>query len=214
MTDEHTKIIKDYIDETFELMEKVSEFEINNSFQLQLAQLDLFKVISSLVIGITAIGYIFSSNFDNNYLLISVGFALLTLIFSVSYTREIIDLQREQDRKTNVAIKKVADEGIKVAMDSLKKNDSSIFFNYVRNRIKDKYPEQPLVYTGEIMVFIFYSSVGFLILSFLARRYEFTVISYQTLLLLITTYFLSFKNWSVALSTKLSKNIKKQKIQE
>ena len=210
MIEEHEKIIMDSINENFEFLEKHSDFEIDSNFQLSLSQLDLFKVISGLVIGVIGIGYFYNKNLDSNFLIISIGLAMTTLLFSVSYTREVIDSHAEQNKKTHIEIKKKMDENTKVALDSLKKNDSSVYFNYMEELLKNKYLETQLNYVGEIIIFLFYSSVGFLVLSFFSYNYGFSIISYWTVLLLVVTYFLSFKNWSMILSSILSKNLKKK----
>ncbi len=210
MIEEHEKIIMDSINENFKFLQKYSDFEIDSEFQLLLSQLDLFKVISGLVIGMIGIGYFYNKSLDDNFLIISIIFAMITLLFSISYTREVIDSRPEQNKKTYAEIKKKMDENTKVAFESLKNKDSAVYFDYALKQLEDKYLELPLNYVGKVIIFLFYLSVGFLILSFFSYKYGFSIISYWTVLLLVITYFLSFKNWSMTLSLILSKNLKKK----
>lgn len=210
MTEEHRKIIEDSINENFNFLEKYSAFEVNSNFQLSLSQLDLFKVLSGLVIGIIGIGYLYNKSLDNNFLIISISFAMITLLFSISYTREVIDSHAEQNKKIHKEIEEKMEERTNVAIDALKKNDSMVYFSYVEERLKDKYLEPQLNYVGEIIIFLFYLAVGFLMLSFVAHEYRFSIISYWTASLLLIAYLLSFKNWSMVLSSILSKNLKKK----
>jgi hypothetical protein len=208
MLNEHRKIIEGHIKESSDFLEKFSDFEIGSNFQLLLSQLDLFKVISGLIIAVVGIGYFYEQNLQAHFLTISVICALLTLFLSISYTREVIDLQSDQNKKTHEAIKLQIDEGVSIAIDSLQKNDASIFFEYAKHASNKKYPEPQLNYSGEIIVFMFYSAVGFLGASFFATKYGFSILSYQTVVLMVLAYFLSFKNWSFVFLRFLSMKIR------
>ncbi len=59
-------------------------------------------------------------------------------------------------------------------------------------------------YIGEIIIFLFYLSVGFLGLSFISYKYPIELISLPTFFILISVYLISFKNWAIFLSNKLS----------
>lgn len=204
MLQDHKEILKDSIKDTFSVQEKFSDFEISSNFQALISQLDLFKLVASLVIGIIGIGYLYDSKLDRDFLLISLCSALLTLILSVSYTREVIDLQPKQNSKTHAFIAKKVQDHIDVVLKAFKEDNSGIFFNYAKNEIEREPSEQPLNYISEIIIFSFYLSIGFLIMSFISYKYPIELISVPTLLLLVTVYLISFKNWSLWLSGKLS----------
>ncbi len=211
MLEEHKSIIKDSIKDAFDFRNDVANFEINNNFQLLTSQLDLFKVIASLAIGIASIGYLYSQKLDSGFLLVSIIFSIISLIMSVSYTRETIDLQARQNKETRLNIFKKTDEMIEVALKALKENNADIYFNYAEERVKDRYPEPQLNYIGEIVIFMFYSSIGFLILSYPSKIYGFEIISIQSFILLATTYLLSFKDWVVKIAPLLSTELFKGK---
>lgn len=210
MLDDHRKIIKDSIKNALDIQDKFSNSVMENNFQLLLSQLDFFKVISGLVVGIIGIGYFYNQNLNDDFLIISLIFALITLLFSVSYTREVVDLQEKQNKQAYEDIKNDTDEMINKAIEALKKEESNIYFGYAENRLKDAYLEPQLNYAGEIVVLLFYLSLGFLGLSFLSNIYNFYLISYQTATLLFVVYVLSFNNWAFGFSELLSSNLKRK----
>ncbi len=210
MLEEHRKIIENSINDAFNFRKEFSDFEISSNFQLLTTQLDLFKVIAGLVIGVASIGYIYNENLNSSFLGVSVFFALITLILSVSYTREVIDLQAKQNKETGVNIFNKTEEHINVALKSLKENDSNIFFDYAKERLNDKYPEPQLNYIGEIVIFIFYLSLGSLVMALISSKYKFGIVSCQSIIAITIVYLASFKNWTTPLSNLLSINLTKK----
>jgi len=204
MLQDHKDVLKNSIKDAFSLQDKFSDFEINSNFQSIISQLDLFKVIASLVIGIIGIGYLYDSKLSGNFLLISLIFALFTLVLSISYTREVIDSQGKQNQKTHASIKQKVQEHNDIVIEAFKKDDSEIFFKYAKAESERKHPELPLNYMGEIIIFCFYLSVGFLGLSFISYKYPIELVSFKVLFLLIIIFFISFKDWSMWFSEKLS----------
>ncbi len=204
MTPEHKDIIKNSVKDIFSFQEKFSDFELSSNFQLMLSQLDLFKLLSSLVVAIIGIGYLFDSKLENQFLLLSLIFSLLTLVVSISFTREVIDLQPKLNAKAHQEISKTIQQHNDMALKALREDNSEIFFEYARNKLGDTYSEPSLNYIGEILIFMFYLSIAFLCFSFLALKFPFTILSWQTIVLLICVYLISFKNWAHWLSEKLS----------
>lgn len=207
MKEEHKDILKNSIKDTFSMQEKFSDFEISSNFQSLISQLDLFKLIASLVIGIIGIGYLYDSKLDGDFLLISLIFALITLVISVSYTREVIDLQPKQNKEIHTLIAAKVQEHNDVVLKAFKEDNSEIFFDYAKNELSKEHPEQPLNYIGEAIIFSFYMSIGFLGLSFISYKYPLELLSTPTLFLLAGVYLISFKNWAVWLSNKLSSQV-------
>jgi hypothetical protein len=208
MLQDHKDILKNSIKDAFSLQDKFSDFEINSNFQSLISQLDLFKVVASLEIGIIGIGYLYDSKLNGNFLLISLISALFTLVLSISYTREVIDSQSKQNQKTHAIIKQKVQEHNDVVIEAFKKDDSEIFFEYARNESERKHLESPLNYMGEIIIFCFYLSVGFLGLSFVSYKYPIELVSVKVLLLLIAIFLISFKDWSMQFSKILSTPVK------
>ncbi len=136
MLQEHKDIIKNSIKDIFTVQEEFSDFEVNSNFQSLIAQLDLFKVIASLVIGIIGISYLYDSNLDKHFLLVSLAFATTTLLLSISYTREAIDLQPKQNENTHLFIANKTKEHIDIALKALKEDDSDIFFKYAKEELE------------------------------------------------------------------------------
>lgn len=204
MRQDHKDILINSIKEMFSVQGQFSEFEVNSNFQSLVSQLDLFKVMAGLVIGVIGIGYLYNQNLDENFLLTSLFFAVLTLVMSISYTREVIDLQPKENERTHKLINEKVKEHNDKVLEALKADDSEIFFSYARSESSKNHPKPPLNYTGEIVIFFFYLSVGLLGLSFVAPRFSIGIMSIPTLVLLVIIYGISFKDWAIKLSNLLS----------
>jgi hypothetical protein len=214
MEKEIKDIVKSTIKDLFDLQEKVRDFKINNDFILSLAQLDFFKVISSIVIGIISIGYFYNQNLNLNedFLFTSLLLSVAILVTSISYTRESIDLQFKLIQKIYETVEEQTESGIEVCIKTVDENNPNIFFEYAREKVKKEIKsESALNYIGEIVVFLFYLSIGFLAMSFLSIIHNFTFFSFQTLFVILIAYFLSFKDWAVKCSEFFSKKIKLKK---
>jgi len=99
-------------------------------------------------------------------------------------------------------------------LEAIKKYDPNIFFKYsegksesIKKELNNKYKKLPLNYIGEIITFLFYVAIGFLILSFFAKIYHIPFISWQTVLVIFLSYILGYKNWAHKFSKIASKNI-------
>jgi len=196
MDDEHKNIIIRSIGEGFALKEKYSDYAINANFQLLITQLDLFKTISTIVVAIVGIGYFLNDQLSPSFLTVSFIFSLLTILGTISYSREIIDLEAKQIKNYGVLFNKKIDESINIAVEAIKKKDSKIYFSYAEQEIKDRVTGDKLIYAGEIFTFCFYLSITFGILAFFSYKYNFGLFSWITILVIIFTYIISFKNWS------------------
>lgn len=204
MPEEHRDIIKDSIKDLFSLQEKFSDFEVNSNFQLLISQLDLFKIIASLVVGIIGIGYLNNPSLSNNFLLISLILALTTFILSISYTREVIDSQQKLNEDTHLLVATKVKEHNEIALRALRENNSDIFFNYATAEQAKIHPKQQLNWMGEIIIFFLYLSVGFLCLSFISPVIPIKIISCPTLILLFVVCLISFKDWTILFSKKIN----------
>jgi len=208
MDAERKDIIKKTINDLFSFQEKVSDFKLQNDIDLHLAQLDFFKVISSIVIGIIGIGYFYSQNLDKDFLLMSLLFSIIVLVFSISYTRESIDRQSSGTQKIYEMVSDETNNGVKICVEAIKKDKADIFFDYAEDRADRQHDLTPkLTYTGEAVVFLFYLSIGLLGLSFFAKNYHFSFFSVQTLILFVCAYLLSFNNWAMKFSEFFSKKL-------
>lgn len=208
MNEQHKEIIKNVIQKNFSLEEKFSDFELNSNFQLLLSQLDLFKTMSALVIGLIGIGYFYNTNLDINFLTVSFAVSIFTLFLLISYTRETIDAQSKLNKQTNDIIRKNVRSVCQKCLEALQKDNSEIFFKYNREKLNKEHSKSPpLNYMGEIATFLFYLSVGFLILSFFAKIYSISLISWQTAVVTFFAYILSYKNWTIKFVEISSKNV-------
>lgn len=207
MDEKHHKIIEDVVKDLFAFRDKFFDFEVNSNLQFLLAQLDLFKTISTIIIALVGIGYLYNQRLDLQFLFVSLCLATIVFIFSLSYTREVIDNQSYQNKKIREYIYNKTEIAINKAIESIKKDDVDIYFKFTKEQLKIKYINPFLNYAGEIVVFALYSSVGFLFLSYFGILYSFGFLSYQTIILLVVVYFLSFKNWAVKVSEILSKRL-------
>lgn len=209
MDEDNRHIIKDSIQDAFDLKGEYSTWHIESNFQLLLSQLDLFKTISSIIIAVLGLGYIFDQKLvEGEFLIASFVSAIIVFFWTLSYTRENIDLQVKQNEITGKSLREKTDEWIEIALKALKEKNPDIFFEYSKKESQIKHPENKLIYAGEIFNFMLYLSVGFLMLGFIANKYHFIFLSYQTTALCIFLYVLSFKNWAVKLVGLLSSKIK------
>jgi len=208
MDDEVKNRLKDTIKDLYNFQQKIADFTLEKSLNLEIIQLDFFKSISSIIIGVIGIGYFYNVNLDRTFLFSSLVFSSSILIFSTSLVREKIDEQAKGIWKLYNTVNDETDTGVDKCKESLNNQDEDIFYNWVKNRIKiDQKINIKENYAGETIVFLFYSSVGFLGLSFFSNIYNFHFLSYQTLSFLILVYLLSFKNWSIKFLEILSKKI-------
>jgi len=198
------KIIKDFINKSFSIRKEFLDFEVNSQLALLLSQLDLFKVIAGLLIGVIGIGYFYNSKLDPTFLIVALTMAILTLVLCVSYTRETIDFQDKQNKATRKILFGKTEEDINVASQSLKEDNSKIFFDHSNARLNEPQIEPQLSYVGETVTFLFYLSMGFLILSFFSLKYQFGLFSFETIVLVVGVSILSFKDWAIPFSEKIS----------
>ncbi len=205
MDEKDRKIIEDAIKNSFAFRDKFFDFEVNSNLQLLLTQLGLFKTISTIIIALVGIGYLYDKGLDLQFLSVSLCSAIVVFILSLSYTREAIDNQSHQNKKLREYIHNKTEIAIDKAIESTKKDDANIYFEFAKEQLKIKHIESPLNYVGETILFTLYSSVGFLVLSYFGKLYSFGFFSYQTIILLVAAYFLSFKNWAIKISEVLSK---------
>lgn len=205
MKKEEKNIIRETIKDLFNLEEKVFNSKIKNDFSLLLAQLDFFKVISSINIGIIGIVYFYNPILNRNFLFMSLLFSIINVVLSISYVREIIDVQSKTNQEAYEKVKEEIEGGVNICIKTLEKNNFKIFYNYAKEKTeKQEKIELPLNYIGETAVFLFYLSISFLIMSLLSSVYSFDFFSSYTLIVIVFLYFLSFKDWAIKISEFLS----------
>lgn len=207
MPPEHREIIKNTIKDGFVLKDKYSDYEINSNFQLLLNQLDLFRTISALVVAIVGLGFFFKDNLNQTFLITSLVFALITIVGTISYTREMVDFEARAIKEQGNKIRDKIDQYTEVAIEALKLEKSDIFFDYAQKELNAKYLKDRLVYAGEIFTFFFYLSVSFGLISFFYKSINFIPFSYLLIFIILLTYFLSFKEWARFIIDSLSKHI-------
>ncbi len=92
MDEKKIEELKKEIEEQFAFLKETREELWKEDFQLALEQFDLLKTISGLIIGLSAIGYLYDGiNLDNFFLLLAFIFGLLSLLISISWSRESIE---------------------------------------------------------------------------------------------------------------------------
>lgn len=207
MKKDEIRILKEASKDIFKLRSDFYDYEISLSSQLFFAQKNFFQVIAGLILVILGISY---SNFkflNLDFVLLSFIFGLVTLILSINFTREAID---HRDKMLRLEKKKMTDKtelALEKIVNSLQ-NNSNEFFEHAESELNNIKKDPPLSYAGEIIIFTFYLSLGFLIFAFISLNMNFSLISIETLILLILVYFISFKNWVLKLTSILSINLK------
>lgn len=163
------EFISEVVKDMHELKKDARNSIINDGFQLLLAQIDLMKTLASLVIGFSAIWYIYeqASGLDNWWLLWAFIFWLLTLIFSVSWSREIIDFHDKQNGEILEELSSKVHNIEQTALQARKDDDFNMFYTFSQKEANKPKPPTPIPsYIWEIVVFLFYAALGFLIVSF------------------------------------------------
>ena len=208
--DDNQELTKAYEDVIL-IREKVTDFTLNSRFQLLLSQLDLFKGLASLTIGILGIGYLLKEDLDSKFVLLCLIFALLTLVISVSYSRQTIDAHTNEIENTkNHFIQKTKELIVKMK-ESKNEHDIKIFrdarTNYLENYKPYEEPPQSN-YTGETLILFFFLSIGYLVLAYISSNYyQIKLLSIPHLLLLLIIWLVSFVDWAGFLMKRLSKRI-------
>jgi hypothetical protein len=191
----------------FSLRNEVLNYTRDSNDNLQYTQLNLFKVIAGLVVAISAATFLNSQNLNNNFQIASLVSSVLTLILSISYTREVIDSKANQNIKLVENIFSKTDETLKVIIRSGEDKNLNTFLNHAEANITDLKREPEDSYIGEIITFLFYLSVGFLILATYPFDISIDFISIHTFFVILMAYLLSFYNWSFRISKELSKKL-------
>jgi len=204
-------IIEKSISDQFLMRKEVLDLEFNRRFQLLLSQLNLFKVIAGLVIALAGIAYFYSEIAFNGFLLVSIILSLCTLIISLSYSREIIDISSKESEELKIEVFTVTNENINIGVNAIKNNDPDSFFSYAKDRLKQNEVKQGnlvehLNFIGEIVLFIFYLSIAFFIFSFLPDIHGTNI--FLTPALVLSVYFLSFESWAIYSAEWLSSKLR------
>lgn len=210
MNETEIQLLKKALDDNFNLKKQTFDHEMDRNFSLLMAQLDLFKVISALSLAIVVGVYTLTLKIDSTFSLISVFFSLFTIIGTIAYTRETIDATANNMQKDSEVIRGKINLSIDKIMEAKQQDDFKVFNEFAKSE-SDKIAEittnrkQDLMYTGEIFTFTFFLSIAFGFLAFIKNKYQFDLISCQTIITIFIAYFLSFKSWSMELIKLLSK---------
>jgi len=171
-----------------EFNDKFFQFKEATRIQLLTSQLNFFQVLSSIIVGLVGVLFFTSLELNGIFLVLSLVLAITTCTISTSYIREVIDRAEDDLKKTE--------------------NDLEEMF---RLTVEDKPipagPDGKLPkpnYLGEILVLLFYLSIGMLVLAWWSLDGSFGFLSYQTVITLAVCYVLSFKNHAILLSEILS----------
>ena len=206
MHEEHEKIIKDFIKSGLEFKEKVLDDMANLRRDLFLKQLDFFLQLSSFSVAILGIGYlVYTEKVDTVFGLLSLIFSFVNILWISSYIRVSIDKNANHSEQSAFNARQEMDNAIKKAIESIIKKNSDIYFKYAEEQTKPLIKNDELSFSGEIFTFIFINSFLFLVLAFFKDKINFCFDYFIiTILILIISYFLSFKDISGVITDKLS----------
>lgn len=210
MNEEEKNNIIESIKSGEEILDKYFDFKENTIIQLLLYQLSFFQIIASIIIGLVGVSYFFNPELERVFLALSLCFSLITCILCTSFTREIIDKTDLDIKDAEKNLEREHNKNVERARSAIQNGNVDIFFKSQQseiNEIKNSQSQIKPKYIGEIIVFTFYLSVGFLLFSLISKKYFFGPFSYQVIVLLGLTYLLSFRNWAIRLSEILSKKI-------
>lgn len=211
MNESKRKIIENSIQDAFALKERFADFEVGFLNQLLFAQLDLLKNLASIIIAVIGVGYLFGKISVNVFSLSGFLFSFFSLIFIFSYVKEVIDKQAEGLKVAAKEIDKKTDESIEKSVEAIKSDNESIHFDYIKEECtKIKELDSELNYIGEIILFLFFGILFSVIGIVVVEKFEVRLV-YQLLILaliLIISWQMSFREWSIVLIKVLSRKIK------
>lgn len=181
---------------------------LNSKFQLLLTQLDLFKVLWWLVVALNSVAYL-SKNPHPDYFSLGISslFGIAVLILAISYTRETIDRQSEEIDVYGKKYDEFLNFLITKWQEAINKDDQNIYYGAVQNLSDNFRPEKISNKSciGEFMIFLFFSSVFFLIVSFFFNPILLCAKILLVVLILTLSYLLAFFNWAYSVESVISK---------
>ncbi len=208
MNKKKRKKIENSIKDAFQLKERFADFEVSFSNQLLSEQLDLLKNLAGIIIAVIGIGYLFEKISINVFSVAGFVFSIISLILIFSYIREMIDIQANGLKEAQKGIEHRTDEMINKAIEAIESDNASICFDYAKKeykKIKNVNPE--LIYLGEIILFLFFTILSSMIGVIAVEKINIEII-YQLFLfalILLISWQMSFREWSVPLIKLLSK---------
>lgn len=211
MNEDKRKVLENSIQDAFKLRERFNDFEVGFLNQLLFEQLDLLKNLASIIIAVIGIGYLFEKISMSLFSISGFLFSVSSLIFIFSYIKEVIDKQAEGLKIAEKEIRNKTDESIEKAVEAIRKNKDSIYFDYAEKEyVKIKDLKSELNYIGEIILFLFFGIMFSVMGIVLVEKAEIGML-YQLIILaliLIISWQMSFREWSIKLVELLSKKIK------
>jgi hypothetical protein len=201
---EQVKCCNDTISHRKKIRDEVLNNILLNTEQLFFTQLHLFTVLASLSIAISGLQYVIKGE-TGHLALLSIFFSVITLLFSVSFTRESIDMRDKTNNETTKYVREESRMTIEAAEQAMNNNDFSVLSQRFKDEWRKDKDKTSLNYSGEIITFCFYLSLGFLLASFVPNSDRFAVDQYTLIIVIFIAYLLSFKSWASDLTILLSR---------
>ena len=155
-------------------------------------------------------GYFYNHDLDTIFIVVAFIFSIFNLFLLISYIRETVDDHEKLVEQDCAICLEFNNDRIKNGTKALLENDENILYSYAKDEREKLYNEDKKLspnYIGEVVVFLFYLTIGFLILSFFAKIYHISFISLHTALVMFLSYILSYKNWAIKFSKIASEQI-------
>jgi hypothetical protein len=186
------------------------EYASNYRNQLRLTQINAYRNTASLIIAVISVGYITENIVNNLFFIISFVIALFIFFLTISYFRESIDSEGNGLTTAWEDLNNSHNRFREKIFESIQKDDRTILEQHVLFKEPKKDEKVPLDYSGEIIVFLLYSSILFLISSYFFACINNLFILTSILIILLVSYELSFKDWSFVLMGKLNQFLDKK----
>ena len=214
MNDEEFNRLVGEKDDAFSFLKETRKDIWDKNFDLGLAQFDLLKSLSSMIMGLAAIGYLYDQGktdirLDQNFLVLGFFAGLFCLLFSISWTKENIDELLEWNAKTMKDVEKKSQERIQKVLDSIEIKDINTYYDYVKEEhrkitVKIERLKDSIDYMGKMVVFLFYSSLGFVIAAFFPNMYCSLKLA-SILLIFVISFSLSHCKWTTYINKTLNR---------
>ncbi len=219
---EFQQYLYDQHKETSEMRSKFGREFLTIFSNANKSRIELSKHITMLTVGLLAVGVFWQTG--SLYAKVGFGFALITIVFTVFFLRERID-QEGREAVTMIKVyNAMFDKYLSIILAAVKKDNPKEYFQNLNNflekdpdflNIQNNYESslirnEILDYGGEVVNFLFLSTLTFYVLAFLSIQFNFILV---VLVITLTFSFSVFETASFILrplNRWLNKNISRK----
>lgn len=206
MKPEDQEFLKNTLKESSNFHFEFFKFNMQTKVQLTLAQIQFSLTLGSIALAILAIGFGTQKLNISVWSILSSTFALILLIWAITLYREIIDNQDKSLLDADANLSDTRNRLYEKVLEAKQKDDINIFLNHIRSEAKEenKIPTETNQ-VGEFSVFLILNTIFFGIISLLKPTKDLQLSLFLIAMSLLFSYYISFKDWSMKLINRISK---------